>query len=74
MDTKQLFEAALGLKAPWQITGIDFDQEAEKGRGRLEIRIDFALSPVLSARSFAARTTHASRAGGTWTSSSTRRT
>lgn len=41
MDTKQLFEVALGLQAPWQISGIDFGKEDESGRGRLELHIDF---------------------------------
>ncbi len=41
METKALFEAALGLAAPWKVVSIDFGVEPEGGRGRLEIRLDF---------------------------------
>lgn len=41
METKQLFEVALGLQAPWQIAGIEFEEAADGARGRLEIRLDF---------------------------------
>ncbi len=32
-----LFQAALGLSAPWQVTGVEFDPE----RKRLDLRVDF---------------------------------
>ncbi len=33
-----LFQAALGLTAPWQVTSVEFDAEAK----RLDLRVDFA--------------------------------
>jgi transposase len=32
-----LFQAALGLSAPWQVTSVEFDAEAK----RLDLRVDF---------------------------------
>lgn len=37
MDQAQLFGAALGLQAPWQVTGLDFDEAGS----RLDIGMDF---------------------------------
>jgi transposase len=33
-----LFQAALGLSDPWQVTSVEFDAEAK----RLDLRVDFA--------------------------------
>ena len=33
-----LFQAALGLSEPWQVTSVEFDPE----RKRLDLRVDFA--------------------------------
>lgn len=41
METTKLFEAALGLKSPWRVDTIQFAHGGKKGRGRLDIRIDF---------------------------------
>lgn len=41
MHTKALFQAALGLAAPWFVSSVEFDAEAQEGRGRLDVRIDF---------------------------------
>ena len=41
METTKLFEAALGLKSPWRVDSIQFAHGVKKGRGRLDIRIDF---------------------------------
>jgi transposase len=41
MDTTKLFEAALGLRPPWRVAGIDFSAARKGGRGRLDIRLDF---------------------------------
>ena len=41
MQTKDLFEAALGLSPPWKVASFDFGPEAGGDRGRLEIRLDF---------------------------------
>lgn len=41
MHTKALFQAALGLCDPWFVSSVDFDPEAQEGRGRLDVRIDF---------------------------------
>lgn len=37
MNQSDLFKAALGLHDPWEVVGIDFDEEA----GRLDLEIDF---------------------------------
>jgi transposase len=37
MDTKVLFTMALGLQAPWEVTDLQFNEEAH----RLDILIDF---------------------------------
>lgn len=37
MDANQLFKAALGLQAPWEVESLDFDQSNR----RLDIRVDF---------------------------------
>jgi transposase len=39
MEHDKLFEAALGLKAPWHVVAVDFDLSA--GRGLLRLRLDF---------------------------------
>jgi len=41
MHTNALFEAALGLSAPWKVISIEFEQGAPASRGQLEIRLDF---------------------------------
>ena len=41
MDTTKLFEAALGVRPPWRVAGIEFKAGARAGRGRLDIRLDF---------------------------------
>ena len=41
MQTKDLFEAALGLSPPWKVASFDFGPEAGGDRGRLEIRLEF---------------------------------
>lgn len=41
MDTTKLFEMALGLSAPWQVTTTEFQPATPTQRGQLEIRIDF---------------------------------
>lgn len=37
MNQPQLFEAALGIKAPWYVQGVDFDA----ARRELTIAVDF---------------------------------
>src|SRR5687767_14353054 len=37
MSSTQLFEAALGLAAPWQVIGVDFDPEVKQ----LTLSVDF---------------------------------
>jgi transposase len=41
MDSTKLFEMALGLTAPWQVTTAEFRRATASERGQLEIRIDF---------------------------------
>lgn len=41
MDTTKLFELALGLRPPWKVESTEFRRAEPKGRGRLDIRIDF---------------------------------
>jgi transposase len=38
MDELELFTAALGLTAPWRVTGVDFDEAG----GQLDVFVDFA--------------------------------
>lgn len=40
MNSKQLFEIALGDNNPWQVTSIDFEV-GESGNKELHIRLDF---------------------------------
>ncbi|MCG3134381.1 MAG: ISL3 family transposase ISAtc2 [Planctomycetes bacterium] len=47
MDTTKLFEAALGLKSPWRVAGLEFQAGARGGRGRLDIRLDFERGGAL---------------------------
>ena len=39
-----LFQAALGLTAPWQVTSVEFDPE----RKRLDLRVDFPKGSTFS--------------------------
>jgi len=41
MDTTKLFEMALGLTAPWQVSSAEFRRATASERGQLEIRLDF---------------------------------
>lgn len=41
MDTKALFQIALGLRPPWEVETIDFQPQGSKARGRLDIRLTF---------------------------------
>lgn len=41
MEHDKLFEAALGLKAPWHVVAVEFDRSAETGRGLLLLLLDF---------------------------------
>lgn len=41
METHALFQAALGLSAPWRVSSIDFDAAGSEGRGQLDIHLDF---------------------------------
>lgn len=43
MDSLKLFEAALGLTAPWKVDAISFDPKAE-GPGTIEIRLSFPVT------------------------------
>lgn len=47
MDTTKLFEMALGLTAPWEVTSAEFRRATATERGQLEIRIDFARGGTL---------------------------
>lgn len=42
MQPTQLFEAALGLSAPWQVVSADFHAATATTPGRLDLQIDFA--------------------------------
>ena len=46
-----LFQAALGLSDPWQVTSVVFDAEAK----RLDLRVDFAKGARSRARSVSGR-------------------
>ena len=73
MDTNLLFTMALGLKAPWEVVNLQFDEAAH----RLDILIDFtrgAAFPCPVCGSPARSTTQWRRPGGTWTSSNMRPT
>ena len=50
MNNKSLFTQALGIKLPWEIKSIDFDESCKK----LDINIDF---PIIKTLSFTAITT-----------------
>ena len=41
METDKLFEAALALVPPWQVTSVDFDAAGSDGLGQLDIHLDF---------------------------------
>lgn len=41
MEHDKLFEAALGLQAPWHVVGVDFDLSKGPGQGVLRLRLDF---------------------------------
>ncbi len=41
MEHDKLFEAALGLQAPWHVVAVDFDRSGGPGHGLLRLRLDF---------------------------------
>lgn len=41
METNELFEAVLGLHAPWRVADVTFDPKGGKGRGQVDIRVEF---------------------------------
>lgn len=43
METNELFEAVLGLKAPWRVAGVTFDPKGGEGRGQVDIRVEFPV-------------------------------
>ncbi len=77
-----LFQAALGLSEPWAVVSVEFDAASK----RLDLRVDFAKGArLISRRARGSRARSAElpdtrcmtprrRPGGTWTSSSIRRT
>jgi transposase len=41
METRDLFQAALGLTPPWQVSDVSFEKDDDGGRSQLQIRVDF---------------------------------
>jgi transposase len=41
MDTRDLFQAALGLTPPWQVSDVSFEKDEETGGAQLQIHVDF---------------------------------
>lgn len=56
METNELFEAVLGLQAPWRVARVTFDPKGGTGRGQVDIEVEFATGSR-----FACTT-----CGGTW--------
>ena len=42
METNELFEAVLGLQAPWRVAEVTFDPKVGEGRGQVDIRLEFS--------------------------------